>query len=128
MAEINSFTKTKAKETTCNEQNLPNISTAWLVLSHGPWVGAAIALMAITVAVYVAFISGFPNLRPLGVGLSVASLCVSLWTAYAVYVTGRVSMRFQYPIFGLGGVISLMAVVLIVAAVNLWTMVDLLNA
>jgi hypothetical protein len=105
-----------------------DIGTAWLLLSHGAFLGATVGSAALAQS-FLVFLEGSVTLKNTVRGLSimwaVASLVIAAWTIYAIAVTWRTSNEVRSPVFHPFAFASLILVVLLVVASNLWTLVIL---
>lgn len=109
----------------------PDIATAWLVLSHGAFLGAAIAATAVSVGLIIvayanAQINLFPGirrLRRLAMGWNICSFLISAWTVYAISRTWQAGRRWpsKARIFDNFGYITLMLLAFSIALFNVWT-------
>lgn len=106
----------------------PDIGTAWLILSHGAFVGATIASTGLSVA-FLTFAYGQTRrlgreFQQLALGWNIVSLVISAWTVYAIFKTWASAE--EWPVkarifddFGFG---FLLLVELTVTFFNLWTL------
>lgn len=106
----------------------PFISVAWLVLSHGAFLGASIAATSISAALiittYAEAFKGAHKFQHLAIGWTIASLLISLWTCLAIAQTWAASHLFpkSQRIFNDFGFALLTFITLVVAYFNLWTL------
>lgn len=104
----------------------PSIGTAFLVLSHGAFLGVTVSTTAISVALMITVIVSrsheFQQLRSLALAWNAASLIVSAWTVYAIAQTWRTAKMFQYKVFDDFGFSFLTVVTVVIASFNLWTL------
>ena len=107
----------------------PSISVAWLLISHGTFLGAAIAATGLSIGlIAVLFVDAFQRahdrIRRLAIAWNVASFLISLWTLYAISATWTASHLWprSQRIFGDFGFASLCLVTLVIALFNLWTL------
>jgi len=101
------------------------IGTAFLVLSHGAWVGAALACYAIGAGL-ILFFDGSPlrdKAKPNAIGWVATGIFVGVWTIYAVAATWRASRKLDGAIFDDFGFSFLILVVLAVMGMGIWTLV-----
>ena len=103
----------------------PNVATAWLILSHGAFLGASIASTGLSLTlVVIAFgtTNAFPRkLQRLAIAWNVLSFLISGWTVYAISATWRVSQRYKERIFDDFGDASLLFITIALACINLWS-------
>jgi len=101
------------------------IGTAWLVLSHGAWVGAALACFAIGLGMlFVLEADGLRDkVKPNSIGWIATGIFVGLWTLYAISVTWRVSRQLPDAIFDDFGFSFLTVVVLVIIGMGVWSIV-----
>jgi hypothetical protein len=100
------------------EETSLDVSSAWLVLSHGAWFSASInaASIAITTFAYQS------KDRATGIGWSAVALSVQLWTFYAIYKTWLLSKKTPH-FFGTEAFIGLALLNSIVMSITIWTLV-----
>lgn len=75
-----------------NGELIPDIGTAWLVLSHGAWFGAEIAAVSVSLNE-----SAGKNIAIMWAAISIA---ICLWTFYAIETTRKASSQMKSTIFG----------------------------
>ncbi len=108
-------------------ENDPDIGTAWLVLAHAPFIGAAIAASAlsVTLALFVFETTrerrGDRTLQALAIAWNVVCFLIATWTVYAIALTWRTAQRYREQIFGNFAFGTLMLIVVAMAAVNAWS-------
>jgi hypothetical protein len=102
----------------------PEIGTAWLVLSHGVFLGAQIAASSLGSS----FLRKDINqtlLKPVGIFWLVVSLVIGGWTFYAIDSTLKAARRIPEKtlIFGVPGFVFLFIVNGFVMAGTVWTLI-----
>jgi len=109
--------------------NIIDISSAWLVLSHGTFLSAALAASALSLTLYVLFFVVSPLKRlpskvlDLAIGWNIVSFAISAWTVFAISKTWIAARKITNKIFDDFGFSFLMIVTIFIGAVNLWFMV-----
>ena len=103
-----------------------DIGTAWLVLTHGVFISAAIAASSIATRYLMMWHECAQDERQyrlmiliIGCWWGAASTAISMWTLFAIYETWLAASHFQYRIFKNGGYLSLVGITLFVAAANI---------
>ena len=107
--------------------------SAFLVLSHGAFWGAAIAASAVSITIYLLLFTVARNTNlpqrvlAVAVGWNVVSVLISAWTVFAIASTWRSAARLpaNLRIFGNGGFGFLLLVTLLIASANLWTLAEI---
>lgn len=106
-------------KTAYDAEVVPDIGTAWLVLSHGTWFGASIAALAIALT------------ENHGLAVSITWACIALiiqiWTFYIVEMTRRASVKIGAAIFGPEAFIMLNIMNLLTMGVSIWSLVAILT-
>jgi hypothetical protein len=115
----------------------PDIGTAWLVLSHGAFLGASVgaSALAVTLILFVFETSADRRrdcmLQALAIGWNVVSFLISAWTAFAITRTWQTALLYSQQIFGHFEFATLMfvavALAVALAAVNIWSCVIAVN-
>lgn len=106
-----------------------DISTAWLLLSHGPLIGAALAASALSVAIVIFAVSAVETtqrngvlvpLLDLALGWHIGSTLITLWVIYAISTTWQTEHRYpmRQRIFGDFGFATLLFITLFLGGVN----------
>jgi hypothetical protein len=75
----------------------PDIGTAWLLLSHGAFLTAAVAALGISTALYTS--KWTYESRLLCCGGAIGSFTILAWILYAIYRTWQAAKQFQDKIF-----------------------------
>jgi hypothetical protein len=101
------------------------IGTAWLLLSHGAWLGVSIGSLGISVfADNVALSHGEKrgkSFRPFAIACAALSVTVTAWTVFAIITTWISNMRVKNAVFGHTGFITVLLLALFVLALASWT-------
>jgi hypothetical protein len=110
------------KQTNCSP---PYIWPAWLLLSHGAFIGAIIASSGISYGFLIAS-TLIPSVysRGLGISWSVISICVAIWTIYAISGTWKENNRIINPTYGDEGFVMLIIIVVLLIGMDIWTIVE----
>jgi len=118
--------KLKIPEWTTGRGNtLPEIGTAWLVLSHAGFLAAAITASTLGTS-FLLFFNGsdFRHLiKPLAIGWITAALLICAFGIYAVITTWNAARKFENRIFHDFGFVFLTVVFLYVTAASIWSLV-----
>ena len=101
------------------------IQTAWLVLSHGAWVGSALTADGLGLSLFPLFEGMLPRekIKPLSLGCISTGVLLGIWTVYAIAVTWNASRQLEKPIFDDFGFAFLMFVTFAVIGISIWMLV-----
>lgn len=100
-----------------------SIGTAWLVLSHAAWLGAALTAMSVGTSLIALVDKDRDLVRPMAIALVALGILLALWTVYAVAVTWNASRQLPVAIFSDLGFTFLLFVVLATLAMGIWCLV-----
>lgn len=112
-----------------NNAKQPDVSTAWLLLSHAGWLALSMSCLALS-----AFIDNVnlshetkraPKGRNLALGSAGLAVLSAIWTLYAVITTWIANTKVSNPVYGHLGFTLVMALALFVAALSLWSLIVL---
>lgn len=96
---------------------IPDIGTAWLVLSHGTWFGASIAATSVALNE-----STGPSVQYVWAAMAIV---IQLWTFYAIETTRRTSSMLEVTIFGAEAFIMLYIMNFLVMGSSIWSLIAL---
>jgi hypothetical protein len=106
----------------------PEIGTAWLLLSHAPWLMGSVTCLALATSFLVFFEADTAfraKLKPFAIYTAVVGLLFDIWTGYAVAVTWKHNHLIANAVFGDFGFSFVMFLVANVLVLGIWCLVDL---
>jgi hypothetical protein len=112
--------KSSASVRNSEPQTLPEIGTAWLLLSHASWLVAAIATIALATSILV---FADEKWQQLSIGWCMAGLLILIWTVYAVVQTWNASKKYPNPVFHEAGFITLLIIIVILIGIVIWSLI-----
>lgn len=103
----------------------PYIGPAWLLLSHGAFIGAIVASSGISYGFLIAntLISSVYS-KGLAIVWCIISIFIAMWTIYAICGTWRENKKITQPTYGDEGFIMLITIVALLMGMDIWTIVE----
>lgn len=116
----------KGKEKNDYMQIFPSqIGPAWLLLSHGAFIGAIIASSAIAYAFLISgMLSQTVYTKAMAIGWCCMSIIIACWTIYAIHGTYNENRKVAHPTYGSEGFFALIAIVVLLITMDTWTIVQ----
>ena len=106
------------------DYDLPDVSTAWLLLSHSGWIVTGIT--SISVGIFLLFNTTIARqrVRALAIGWLITGLHFMVWTFYAVIRTCIANNKIPRPVFNNFAFGWVLLIIINVIVFNIWTIVD----
>ena len=93
-----------------------DVGTAWLLLSHAAWIAIPITTVLLS--------KSFQHNKALAVAWLAAGVLFTIWTLYAVAMTWKSNQQVRNAVFGDPGFAFVVTLVIALAAVVIWSLVD----